>query len=261
MLILVLLGSALVAFGRESSVLKRFNGWGADLSALSFSIIDVPISLFETVIDYSESRETMRERIQKLEDTNLILSARAQRMEALAAENMRYRALLNSPVADDATMNVARIIAVSPDPNRHLITVDRGSRDGISNGAPVLNADGVMGQIFQVGESASRALLVTDSQHGLPVLNNRTGQRGVAEGVGRFNRLVVRNLASTSDVIEGDLWVTSGLGGRFPAGYPVGQTVGTKTSADAAYLTASVKPLAKLDVESHVLILTSPEEE
>ena len=118
-----------------------------------------------------------------------------------------------------------------------------------------------MGQLIQTGSTASRALLVTDNQHGLPVLNNRTGQRGIAEGVGQFNRLLVRNLASTSEVKEGDLWVTSGLGGRFPAGYPVGVTVGTTTSADAAYLTASLEPLAKLDVESHVLILTNAESE
>ena len=241
--------------------MKRVNGWGADVNALSLSVVEVPKSLIQSVSNYTQSRAHMRTRIQELEDRNLILSARAQRMEALAAENMRYRALLNSPVADDATMTVARVIAVSPDPNRHLLTIDRGERQGIFEGAPLLNAEGVMGQVVQVGVSASRALLVTDSQHGLPVLNNRTGQRGIAEGVGQFNRLLVRNLASTSEVSEGDLWVTSGLGGRFPAGYPVGLTAETATSADAAYLTVSIEPLAKLDVESHVLILTDLESE
>ena len=261
LLSLVLVGWLLVGLARETSFVKQLSGWGADVSALSLSIIEIPKGLFQSAIEYSESRGQMRARIQELEDRNLILSARAQRMEALAAENMRYRAMLNSPVADDATMFVARIIAVSPDPNRHFVTIDRGERDGVSEGAPILNADGVMGQLVQVGSSASRALLVTDNQHGLPVLNNRTGQRGIAEGVGQFNRLLVRNLASTSEVAAGDLWVTSGLGGRFPAGYPVGVTVGTTTSADAAYLTVSLEPLAKLDVESHVLILTSTEPE
>ena len=248
-------------FARETPLVKSVGGWGADMSAWSLSIIEVPKGLLQSAVDYSESRSQMRKRIQELEDRNLILSARAQRMEALAAENMRYRAMLNSPVADDATMAVARIIAVSPDPNRHLFTIDRGESDGISEGAPILNADGVMGQLVQVGVSASRVLLVTDNQHGLPVLNNRTGQRGIAEGVGEFNRLLVRNLASTSKVETGDLWVTSGLGGRFPAGYPVGETVGTATSADAAYLVVSIEPLAKLDVESHVLILTNDQSE
>ena len=255
------MGWLLVGLARETSFVKQLSGWGADISALSLSIIEIPKDLFQSAIEYSESRGQMRARIQELEDKNLILSARAQRMEALAAENMRYRAMLNSPVADDAAMTVARIISVSPDPNRHMLTIDRGERDGVSEGAPILNADGVMGQLVQVGVSASRALLVTDNQHGLPVLNNRTGQRGIAEGVGQFNRLLVRNLASTSEVAAGDLWVTSGLGGRFPAGYPVGVTVGTTTSADDAYLTVSLEPLAKLDVESHVLILTSAEPE
>ena len=117
-----------------------------------------------------------------------------------------------------------------------------------------------MGQLIQTGSTASRALLVTDNQHGLPVLNNRTGQRGIAEGVGQFNRLLVRNLASTSEVKEGDLWVTSGLE-ALSCWLSSGVTVGTTTSADAAYLTASLEPLAKLDVESHVLILTNAESE
>ena len=141
--------------------------------------------------------------------------------------------------------------------NRHLLTLDRGRDEGVDVGHPVLNAEGVMGQIVQVGRTASRALLVTDLQHGIPVLNNRTGQRAIAEGVGRLDQLVIRNLASTSDVSSGDLWVTSGLGERFPAGYPVGRTRETTTSGDAAYLSVTLQTSAALDVESHVLILTS----
>ena len=198
--------------------MAKVEGAGADLSEVSFYIIDVPKYFVQSVSQYLESRASMRGRIQALEDRNLILSARTQRREALTAENMRYRALLNSPVAEDATMTVARIVAVSPDVNRHLLTLDRGRDEGVDVGYPVLNAEGVMGQIVQVGQTASRALLVTDVQHSIPVLNNRTGQRAIAEGVGRLDQLVIRNLASTSDVSSGDLWVTSGLGQRFPAG-------------------------------------------
>jgi rod shape-determining protein MreC len=242
---------------RESPLTGRVEGVGADLTEASFVVIDVPKRMLGRVAAYLESRATMRRKISELRDRNLILSARAQRMEALMAENMRYKALLNSAVAEDTTMTVARIVAVSPDVNRHLLTLNRGDADGVMIGDPVLNADGIMGQVTQVGRSASRALLVTDVQHGLPVLNNRTGQRAIAEGVGRLDRLVIRNLASTSDVTSSDLWVTSGLGERFPAGYPVGTTVETATSADAAYLSVSLAPTAALDVESYVLILTS----
>jgi len=248
---------SLVAFLRDSPVMAKVEGVGADLSEVSFYIIDVPKYFVQSVSQYLESRASMRGRIQALEDRNLILSARTQRMEALTAENMRYRALLNSPVAEDATMTVARIVAVSPDVNRHLLTLDRGRDEGVDVGYPVLNAEGVMGQIVQVGQTASRALLVTDVQHSIPVLNNRTGQRAIADGVGRLDQLVIRNLASTSDVSSGDLWVTSGLGERFPAGYPVGATRETTTSGDAAYLSVTVQTAAALDVESHVLILTS----
>ncbi len=248
---------ALVAFMRDSPIKGKVEGVGADLSEISFYTLDIPKRFFRMVSEYLESRASMRERIQALEDRNLVLSARAQRMESLTAENMRYRALLNSPVAEDATMTVARIVAVSPDVNRHLLTLDRGRDEGVDVGHPVLNAEGVMGQIVQVGQTASRALLVTDAQHAIPVLNNRTGQRAIAEGVGRLDQLVIRNLASTSDVSSGDLWVTSGLAARFPAGYPVGVARETMTSGDAAYLSVTLQTAAAMDVESHVLILTS----
>ena len=249
----------LLGFLRDAPIMSNVAGLGADVTEGSFFAIDIPQRAFTQVLEYLESRDSMRERIQQLEDKNLMLSARAQRMEALRSENMRYRALLNSPVADDATMTVARIVAVSPDVNRHLLTLDRGESDGVNLGHPVLNAEGVMGQIIQVGRNASRALLITDVKHGIPVINNRTGQRAIAEGVGRLSQLVIRNLASTSDVLEGDLWVTSGLGARFPAGYPVGISQNTTTSGDAAYLSVALRPMAALDVESHVLILTSSE--
>ena len=141
---------------RESPLTGHVEGVGADLTEASFVVIDVPKRLFGRVAAYLESRATMRRKIVELKDRNLILSARAQRMEALMAENMRYKALLNSAVAEDTTMTVARIVAVSPDVNRHLLTLNRGDADGVMIGDPVLNADGVMGQVTQVGRSAYR---------------------------------------------------------------------------------------------------------
>ena len=256
-MVAIALGIALLAFARASPFLQQLSGLGADIAEVSSDIADVPKQLLNTASAYSESRQSMRQRIQELEDKQLMLRARAQKMEALTAENMRYRALLNSPVAEEATMTVARIVAVSPDVNRHLLTVARGSGAGVVRGQWVIISVGVMGQIFQVGISASRVLLITDVQHGIPVLNNRTGQRAIANGVGRLDHLVIQNLATTSDVNTGDLWVTSGLGERFPTGYPVGITSETTTSGDAAYLSVTIQPAAALDVASHVLIISS----
>jgi rod shape-determining protein MreC len=121
---------------RESPLTGHLEGIGADLTEASFVVIDVPKRLFGRVAAYLESRATMRRKIVELKDRNLILSARAQRMEALMAENMRYKALLNSAVAEDTTMTVARIVAVSPDVNRHLLTLNRGDADGVMIGDP-----------------------------------------------------------------------------------------------------------------------------
>ncbi|PDH35725.1 MAG: rod shape-determining protein MreC [Halieaceae bacterium MED-G27] len=224
-------------------------------------MLGVPSAIGDRGLQLVESKAELRERIAELESENIVLKARGQRLEALLAENRRYRALLNSSIASDPDLTVARITSVSPDIQRHLVTVDRGKTHGIYEGDVVINAAGVMGQVVTAGRFASQVLLISDASHGLPVLNNRTGLRGVIEGTGRLDRLVIRNLASTADIVEGDLLVTSGLGGRFFSGYPVATVTETRVSGDAAYLTVWADPLADLDLESHVLILHSEQGE
>ena len=257
LIVAILLSLALLFLFRESKAVGYIESLGPDITEVVDLVLRVPSAIGDRGLQFMESKAELRERITELESENIVLSARGQRLEALLAENRRYRALLNSSTASDPDLTVARIISVSPDIERHLVTVDRGVADGIHEGDVVINALGVMGQVVNSGRFASQVLLISDASHGLPVLNNRTGLRGVVEGTGRLDRLVIRNLASTADIIEGDLLVTSGLGGRFVSGYPVATVTETRISGDAAYLTVWADPLADLDLESHVLILHS----
>ena len=104
---------------------------------------------------------------------------------------------------------------------RHFVVLDKGKRDGVYVGQPVLDADGLMGQVIEVGSTSSRVLLVTDITHAVPVRVIRNGVRAIVEGSGKQNQLNLRQVSFTTDIKVGDVLVTSGLGGRFPEGYPV----------------------------------------
>lgn len=257
----VVVSASLLFIFKDSKPVSFVERLGPDISESLSLVMELPAEVGDRGAQFMESRTELRERIAALEAENVVLSARGQRLEAVLAENRRYRTLLNSAAASDPNLTVARIVSVSPDIQRHLVTVDRGLQDGVHDGDVVINADGIMGQVVKAGRSASQVLLISDVSHGLPVLNNRTGLRCVIEGTGRLDRLVVRNLASTADITPGDLLVTSGLGGRFASGYPVATVTETQMSADAAYLTVWADPVAKLDLESHVLILHSEEDD
>jgi rod shape-determining protein MreC len=188
----------------------------------------------------------------------LVISGQAQQLAAVLAENARYRALLNSAEDIGDSVLVAQVVAVTPDPARHQLVLDKGRADGIEVGQPLLGAAGLMGQIVMVGQRSARALLITDASHALPVQVNRNGVRGIAEGTGQLGRLVIRHIAATTDVLPGDLLVSSGLGGRFPAGYPVAEVVGVDLSPGAAFATVIARPLAALDRGRHVLVVVGP---
>ena len=121
---------------------------------------------------------------------------------------------------------------------RLQLVLNKGTRDGVFVGQPLIDADGLMGQVVEVSDGSSRALLITDVTHSVPVQVNRNGVRAIVEGTGRLSSLEVRHVSATTDIETGDLLVTSGLGGRFPEGYPV--AVVTEVQRDAGELFARV---------------------
>jgi rod shape-determining protein MreC len=182
-------------------------------------------------------------------------SAELQRLAALQAENARFRALLDSRTRVPDRVVVGEILAVDMDPLRHRVILNKGGRDGAYEGQALIDASGVVGQITRDQQDSSEALLVTDPDHAVPVEIVRNGLRTIAMGTGDLERLSLPFLTRNADIKAGDLLVTSGLGGAFPAGYPVGTVTAVDGSSGDAFLEVAAKPAASLDRLHEVLLV------
>lgn len=183
--------------------------------------------------------------------------ARLLKLDALEAENRRIRQLMASSSALDQKVLIAEIIATAQAPYRQQITLNKGAADGIYFGQAIVDAYGVMGQVIRVNPSSSIALLVTDPSHGIPVEVNRTGLQTVARGGGDGRVLSLPFLPGNADVKVGDLLVSSGLGGRFPAGYPVGEIFDIRRTTGEHFIEASAYPSARLNQGRQALLVWS----
>jgi rod shape-determining protein MreC len=186
---------------------------------------------------------------------SLTTSAELQRLAALQAENARFRALLDSKSRVPDRVVVGEILAVDMDPLRHRVILNKGGREGAYEGQALIDASGVVGQITRDRQDSSEAILITDPDHALPVEIVRNGLRTIAVGTGDLERLSLPFLTRNADIKAGDLLVTSGLGGAFPAGYPVGSVVKVDGSSGDAFLEITAKPAARLDRLHEVLLV------
>lgn len=150
---------------------------------------------------------------------------------------------------------VAELLSVDSDPFSHQVLINKGALDGVYNGQPVINDQGVVGQVLHVGSTTSRVLLITDSSHGIPVRVLRNDLRAIASGSGELDKLELRNLPRNTDVQVGDLLVTSGLGGRFPEGYPVATVTRSDYVEGKPFAQIEAKPLVALDRLRYLLLL------
>jgi rod shape-determining protein MreC len=190
-----------------------------------------------------------------LRERVLITSAAVQKLAVLEAENDRLRALLGSRAQVPDRVTVAEVMAVDMDPLRHRVIIDRGSRNGANEGQVLIDADGVVGQITRDLLNSSEALLISDPDHAVPVEIVRNGLRTIAVGTGDLAELSLPFLTRNADVRVGDLMVTSGLGGAFPPGYPVGSITAVDSAGGDAFLEVRARPAASLDRLHEVLLV------
>ena len=217
-----------------------------------------PYGFYNLVEDISTDRQTLLSERRQLSERNLLLKEELLRMQYLQAENVRLRQLLGSKAQLPSQATIAEIVGAPPDPQRALVILDKGESDAIRVGYAVVDAQGLFGQVIEVSESSSWVILVTDKDHAIPVRNNRTGVRMIVGGTGSYDSLVLEDLPASTDLQEGDLIETSGLGGRFPVGYPVGTVSSVEVIEDSPYLQAFVQPAAALLKVGHVLVIAQP---
>ncbi len=219
-------------------------------------MVSVPFELSRRASETLASRTRLIDENQRLHQEALVQNARLQRMAALEAENARLRALLDSTTKVDDSILIAEIVSVDMNPYRNMIVVNKGSDEGVYMGQAIIDADGIVGQITRDRYYTAEAMLVTDVDHALPVELARNGLRSIAVGTGELNRLSLPFLPSNADVREGDLLVSSGLGGTFPPGYPVGVIRRVNSVTGQPFLEVDAEPAAALNRIREVLLVT-----
>lgn len=218
-------------------------------------IANAPGTLLDTMSTQVQTRADLIEQTKQQEQQLFTLRSRLLKMDQLEHENQRLRELLGSPVHKESRKMVAELLSVDSDPFSHQVLINKGALDGVYNGQPVINDQGVVDQVLHVGSTTSRVLLITDSSHGIPVRVLRNDLRAIASGSGELDKLELRNLPRNTDVQVGDLLVTSGLGGRFPEGYPVATVTRSDYVEGKPFAQIEAKPLVALDRLRYLLLL------
>ncbi|TVO61233.1 rod shape-determining protein MreC [Spiribacter vilamensis] len=218
-------------------------------------IASFPDRVGQLATEITTSRRELIQENQRLKDRQQVYQARLQRLDALEVENIRLRSLLDSSYELERPVVIAELTAVDLDPFNHLIQINKGLRDSITAGQPVIDANGVIGQVETVSPFTATVRLISDPSHGIPVQVNRNGLRSVAFGTGRTDTLTITSLPNNASIEVGDLLVTSGLGGRFPAGYPVGEVRSVSIDESKAFSSIDVKPLGALGRVEEVLLI------
>lgn len=234
---------------------KRYDQLGRIRRALSIVVYPVELAVSSPFEGWSwlrrsvTTRDTLRAENARLRAELLSARFRLQRYVALEAANRELRALRARSAGVAAKFLIGDIMDVDLDAFRERVLVDKGAHDGVYVGQAVLDAHGVFGQVQSVGERTCDVILISDATSAIPVMINRTGLRTIAVGAGEPGLLKLPYLPTTADVVKGDLLVTSGLGGVYPEGYPVGSVLDVRLD--------TVRSLADVDVRSAAAIDSS----
>ncbi|MDY0137589.1 MAG: rod shape-determining protein MreC [Thiomicrospira sp.] len=220
----------------------------------------LPSHLHQRLLANTVDLASLESENSKLRTENMMLKAQLQRLSSLEMETQRLQRLLGTTGRMDIpSLKVANVVHFSNHPLSQFLTVNKGQIDQIHEGQPVIDANGVLGQIINTALTSSRVLLITDPDHQIPVRIQRTGQRGILSGAGN-NMTQLEFIPLSSSVEVGDILLSSGLGGTFPPGYPVAEITDISETPGLPYLTISAKPIADLNSSYEVLILSAQPE-
>jgi rod shape-determining protein MreC len=218
-------------------------------------VVNLPAATGEWLSETLSTRQQLLEENASLRAQNLLLNTRLQKLSAMEAENMRLRELLDSSFKVGERVLVAELMAVDLEPFSRQVVINKGTTDSIYIGQPLLDAEGIVGQVIQANTFSSHAILITDPSHAIPIMVNRNGLRSVAVGTGATNQLELLYIPNNADIKEGDLLVSSGLGGRFPPRYPVGTVISVTPDPSRPFAKVRAKPSARLEHGREVLLV------
>ncbi len=238
--------------GQHLSALR--NALSTFLTPLVY-VADLPGELAFWSGERIRSRDELFKENQLLNDEIFILRTQLQKLVALKAENAQLRNLLGTERKVEGRRLVAEIINVASDPYVHELVLNKGSLHDVYEGQAVLDAYGVMGQVISVSQLTSRVLLITDPRHAIPVRVERSGERSIALGNSQLGHVVLQYVRNTADIKEGDLLLSSGIGERFPDGYPVATVTKVTRSSSSPYAEVEAATQAHLARTGQVLLI------
>lgn len=244
-------------------VLDHRAGWlqalrrhaGQTLVEPAWRIAALPADVARAARTAVATQDSLASENRVLREQLLLAQTRLNRLDVLVAQNERLKALLDAQKNLGLSVQFARLVDVDLDPFRHRIVLDVGRNQGVVVGQPVIDAHGVMGQVIEVLADTAIVMLITDPTHAVPVVIERTGLRTIAYGSGAIDRLELPNIPISADVAVGDRLMTSGLGGRFPAGFPLGEIRSVSNAESGMFAAAVAQPSAALDRSGEVLLL------
>ncbi|MFZ2508696.1 MAG: rod shape-determining protein MreC [Steroidobacteraceae bacterium] len=253
--VLALLSAGLMVADHRQHHLAVIRDW---LSAIVYPVqwaVQAPLAAWTSVRESFTSRAQLEAENVRLAADNLALRLRQMRYDALERENQRLRGARESISRVVQRTLIAEIVRVDLDPFRQRVLINKGSQGGVFRGQAALDANGIYGQVTRVGPLSAEIIQISDSEHAIPVQLSRTGVRTIALGTGRSGQLSLPFLSQNSDVVDGDLLISSGLGGVYPPGYPVGRITSVERNPSQPLLSIMAKPLAGLDHDPEILLV------
>ena len=224
------------------------------LAILPEQLLDNFSESVKTTDQLSSENKALKQRILKLQ-------GQQQQLQFLQNENRRLRELLGSDARESARRMVAEVIAVASEPFSQQLVINKGTLSGVYEGQPVLDSSGIIGQVQDVGGNTARVLLISDQSHAISLRSERNDIRVLAQGTGDIGRLELMFIPHSTELREGVLLMSSGLGGVFPEGYPVARIASIVRDESLPFATVFADPVSALDRVRNVLLLWPSESE
>lgn len=239
----------------RSNYLDTVRMWLGTAANPIYTVVQAPSQAWGWVTGSFADRDRLRTENAELSEQLRVTRVKLLQFDSLRQENLRLRQVREASAGIGGRTMIAEIMRVDVDPFRQRVRINKGAQHGVFPNQPVLDAFGIVGQVVQVDQYTSTVILISDATHSIPIQVNRNGIRSIAEGTGESNKLSLPYLTVESDVKPGDLLVSSGLDGIFPAGYPVATVSKVERNPADTFALVEAKPLALLDRDREVLLL------
>ena len=254
-MVLVALSLAMMLIDHRTQQFEKFRNILQTVVYPVMFISTIPREVIRGVTGSMEISSNLQTDNDSLRQENLLLHSRLEKLHSLEADNRRLKRLLGQSEQIAEHVLLAELVEVSLEPYTQKISLNKGSSDDVYVGQPVINGDGVIGQVVHTSQFQSTVTLLTDPGSAIPVMVMRNGLRGVLFGTGVRNKLAMPYLTADADIRIGDLLISSGMGGRFPTGYPVATVTEIRQDPSDEFLTINTLPVTQLDHGREVLLI------